>query len=316
MRKYAVYARLGVGVMLITVWGLTDSPLSGVAFVLALSALSAIRYRFSPYPLLIILEAACCIGYALIWTPALLGLWLPAAGLLEKHWDDTERELLKRSFEDRAELLKLETLREDSEADARSAVRYAGMAERSRIAQDIHDHVGHEISGAALALQTAIRLYEKNDERAGEVLRQTADRLESAAAHLRETVHNLKPALLPGAWMIEELCGAFSFCDIELSKTGDLSGFSHWELLAANLKETLTNVTRHSDATKVTARLDGNAGYVRLIVADNGKTGAVNRSGLGLSGMKERAAAAGGSLTISSMNGFRVVCVLPKEHTE
>ena len=315
MRRYAIYARLGAGVMIITVWGLVDSPLSGVVFVLALTAMSVTRYRFSPYPLLIFLEAACCIGYAFIWTPALLGLWLPAVGLLEKYWDATERELLEQNYEDRAELQRLETFREGFETDARSAARYAELSERSRIAQDIHDHVGHEISGAALALQTAIKLYEKNDGRAGEILRQTADRLESAAGHLRETVHNLKPALLPGAWMIGELCGAFNFCEAEFSSSGDLSGFSHWELLAANLKETLTNVSRHSNATKVTARLDGNAGYVRLIVSDNGKAGTVVKTGLGLSGMKDRTAAAGGTMTISSADGFRVVCVLPKDLT-
>ena len=314
MRRCAIYARLGAGVMLITVWGLVDSPLSGVAFVLALSALSAIRYRFSPFPLLIILEAVCCIGYAFMWAPALLGLWLPAIGLLEKRWTAAESELLKRNIEDRAELLKLEAFHEGSETDARSAARYAEMAERSRIAQDIHDHVGHEISGAALALQTAIKLYEKNDGRAGEVLRQTADRLDSAAGHLRETVHNLKPALLPGAWILEELCDSFSFCAVDYTSSGDFSGFSHWELLAANLKETLTNVTRHSDATVVTVRLDGNAGYVRMIVTDNGNAGAIVRTGLGLSGMKERMAAIGGSLTINTVSGFQVVCVLPKEH--
>ena len=300
--------------MLITVWGLIDSPLSGVAFVLALSALSAIRYRFSPSLILIILEAVCCIGYALFWTPALLGLWLPAIGLFEKQWDKAERELLSKNFEDRAELLRLETIREGSETDVHSAARYAEMAERSRIAQDIHDHVGHEISGAIIALQTAIKLYEKNDSRAGEVLNQTAGRLESAAEHLRETVHNLKPALLPGAWTIEELCDSFSFCAVDFSSSGDLSGFPHWELLTANLKEALTNVTRHSDAAVVTVRLDGNAGYVRMLVSDNGKTGAEVKAGLGLSGMKERIAAAGGNLAINTQSGFRVVCVLPKEH--
>jgi len=312
MRRYAILARLFAGVMLMVCWGLVDSPLSGVIYILVLVALSSIRYRISPYRWLGILETAACVIWAYFWLPALLGLWFPFIGLLEDKWALFEDELLRISFEDRGERLKLEAISEASAREIQSAARLAEMAERSRIAQDIHDHVGHEISGASMALQTALKLYDMGDERAGELLVQSAKRIEVASEHLREAVHNLKPSRVAGVSTLAELCEAFTFCPAQFSASGDLSGGLYWVLLEANLKEALTNVSRHSDATLVTVKLDGNADYIRLQVADNGKAEIIDNMGLGLTGMRERVRAVGGSLTVSTENGFVVTCVLPK----
>ena len=302
--------------MLVVFWGLVDSPLLGIVFLLALLGLSAVRYRFAPYRALPFLEAALCVGFAFIWLPALLGLWLPAIGLLEDRWAALERDLLDRDFEDRARRLQLEDTLQASERDMKNAARLAQMNERARIAQEIHDHVGHEITGASLALQAAVKLYEKGDARASELLAQCQTRLESSSAHLRETVHNLKPAQVPGAEALEALCASFDFCPVHFTASGDLEGAAHWDLLAANLKEALTNVSRHSQASLVTVKLDGNASYIRMMVTDDGRSGKPFRPGLGLSGMRERVRAAGGTLTVNAGEGFSIVCVLPKVKNE
>ena len=172
--RFVVFARIGVGIMLIACWGLVDSPLSGVIFVLILTAASALRYRITKHRWLGVVEAAVSILYAFIWLPALLGLWLPMIGLMEDKWTQWEEELLRRSYEDRGERLKLEATIDASAREIQSAARLAEIAERSRIAQDIHDHVGHEISGASIALQTAIKLYALGDERTGDLLAQSS----------------------------------------------------------------------------------------------------------------------------------------------
>jgi signal transduction histidine kinase len=313
MKHYAIFARIGAGVMLMVAWGLTDGPLSGVVLLLALTALSAVRYSFAPLRWLFLPEAAVCAGFAFVWLPALLGLWLPVVSLLEDRWDAMEKELLTKAIEDRGERLKLEALRETSAQEARNAARLAEMAERSRIAQDIHDNVGHEISGASIALQTALKLFEKNDfSRSKDLLAQSAKRLETASERLREAVHNLKPSRIASVGTLRELCDDFEFSEIRFSAAGDLGGVPHWELLAANLREALTNVSRHSDATLVTVDLIGNADSVRLRVADNGHNMLAPKPGLGLSGMRDRIRAAGGVFTINAENGFSVVMVLPK----
>ena len=313
MRSFAIFARLGVGLTLMVCWGLVDSPLAGVVYILALTALSALRYRLEPYKWLIAAEAAICIGYAFLWLPALLGLWLPAIGLLENKWDAEEKEILQKAIEDRGERLKLQSAIDAIALETKNAARLAEMAERSRIAQDIHDSVGHEISGASLALQTAIKLYEKNDERARGLFDQSAKRLETASEHLREAVHNLKPSKVIGVETLHDLCNDFSFCEARFESSGDLSHISHWNLLAANLKETLTNISRHSNATLASVKLDANTDYVRLCVTDNGKIIKAPKMGLGLSGMRERVRSAGGTLTVSTENGFSVVTILPRQ---
>ncbi|MDR1736531.1 MAG: sensor histidine kinase, partial [Oscillospiraceae bacterium] len=257
-------------------------------------------------------EAALCCGYAFFWTPALLGLMLPVLGILENRWAALEREMFRKEYEDRSQRLKLEDMRGVQSLEIRHAANLAEIAERSRIAQEIHDNVGHEISGASLALQTAIKLYEKGDARAGELLLQTAARLESANTHLRETVHNLKPARTLGSEELARLCEEFSFCPVSFTGGGDLAGTAHWELLYISLKEALTNIARHSNATSAAVRLDGNARYIRMRISDNGRLKSKPKLGLGLTGMDERVRAAGGTLTISAESGFQIVCVLPK----
>lgn len=312
MRNAAIASRLCAGVMLFICWGLVDSPLSGIVFLLGLTALSAVRYRFAPYRWLSAAEAALCIGYAFAWLPGLLGLWLPVIGILETRWIKWERELLEQQIEDRGERLKLEASREILERETRGAAHLAELAERSRIAQDIHDNVGHEISGALIALQAAVKLYEKRDERAGELLEQSVHRVEAASEHLREAIYNLKPSQTWDVSLLEALCKKFTFCPVEFTASGDLTGSSHWELLAQSLKELLTNVSRHSGATLVTVKIDGNAAYIRLQISDNGTVLKPFKPGLGLSGMQERVRAAGGTLTVNAEPGFTVVTVLPK----
>ena len=308
MKTYAIFARMFAGAMLLITWGLTGSPLLGVVFVLILIGTSAVRYRIKPFRCLGLVEAAVCAGFAYFWFPALIGLFLPVIGFLEVKWRQWEQELLNRDFEDRAERLKLEREREAAALELRNAKHNAQINERSRIAQDIHDHVGHEVSGALIALQTALKLYENSDPRTGELLVQTIKRLESASENLRDTVHNLKP-VQQSKCRLEELCDSFTFCKINYSVSGE---FTCHKILAANLKEALTNISRHSNATHATVQINANESFVRMIISDNGKAAKPLLFGLGLSGMKERVRAAGGSLTVNTDNGFQIICILPK----
>ena len=313
MKINMIFARLGVGIMLAVFWGLVDNPLFGVAFFLVLIGLSAVRYRQRAYKMLPVMEIVACVGFAFTWPPALLGLWLPVLGFLEDRWEAMECRLLHSDSQERARRISLENKIDTAARDTQNAARLAELTERSRIAQDIHDHVGHEMHGALIALQTAIMLYEKEDPRTGQQLSQSLKRLESASATLRETVHNLKPAQTIGVEALEEICNGFGFCPIEFSKSGDLSGVAHWELLTANLKELLTNIARHSQATVVNVKINGNESYVRMTVKDNGIVSKSPSHGLGLTGMKDRVRATGGTLSVNTGDGFQVICVLPKK---
>ncbi|MCL2362961.1 MAG: histidine kinase [Defluviitaleaceae bacterium] len=312
MKLHFIAARGGVGIMLLIFWGLVDNPLFAVHFLLILIGLSAVRYRIKPYRFLPLLEAAASGVYAILWPPALLGLWLPMISIFENKWNKREAKTLEQNHTERSKRYMLEAQIDQSTKDSINAARLAEMTERARIAQDIHDHVGHEMHGALIALQTAIKLHENKDPRTKELMAKSLTRMESASATLRETVHNLRPAYTIGPDTLEQICKDFTYCPVEFSKSGDLADVVHWEMIAANLKELLTNIAKHSNATAAAVKVDGNAKYVRMTVKDNGQTKKSPTPGLGLSGMKDRIRMAGGTLSVSDGDGFMVVFVLPK----
>lgn len=86
---------------------------------------------------------------------------------------------------------------------------------------------------------------------------------------------------------------------------------THWQVITANIKEALTNVFKHSQATDVKLTLTVNQHFIRLYIKDNGRGSAVVDGGLGLNGMKERVSQMGGSLSIDGRSGFLIVCILP-----
>ncbi|WP_054711952.1 ATP-binding protein [Bacillus sp. JCM 19041] len=86
-----------------------------------------------------------------------------------------------------------------------------------------------------------------------------------------------------------------------------------WGLLEACLKEALTNVARHSNATNVDVDLHVTESIVRLSIRDNGTVKKNWQAGSGIRSLQLRARSMDGSLSISRENGFLLVCVIPLE---
>jgi signal transduction histidine kinase len=124
---------------------------------------------------------------------------------------------------------------------------------------------------------------------------------------LRETVHSIKPAKDVGLDQIKEIADDFKFCGIEFSVNGDFNDEepAYLSIFAKNLKESLTNVAKHSDADKVWVLLESRPGYLRMVVKDNGtKKSEGIREGMGLSGMRERLRNVGGNFSFGYEDGF------------
>jgi signal transduction histidine kinase len=105
----------------------------------------------------------------------------------------------------------------------------------------------------------------------------------------------------------------FKFCPIDFKHRGDVSGINPeiMESIVTNLKELLTNASKYSSATKIDVSIDVNEKYIRLFVRDNGRGCSMIRTGMGLSGIKERISNIGGTVAISGDDGFTVVCLVP-----
>ncbi|HEX4955209.1 MAG TPA: sensor histidine kinase [Thermoanaerobaculia bacterium] len=188
--------------------------------------------------------------------------------------------------------------------------RLAKVAERERIARDLHDLLGHTLSLITLKAELAARLAERDPQRARREMEEVEQVSRQALAEVREAVQGYRESGLAA-----ELIGArvaFETAGIELELvTGPYSVAPRVEAVAAlALREAMTNVVRHSRARSCRIELAQADGRLRLAVADDG-AGSRAREGAGLAGMRERVEAVGGRLERSVGSGTRLVVLLP-----
>ncbi|PAV30675.1 hypothetical protein CIL05_06120 [Virgibacillus profundi] len=215
--------------------------------------------------------------------------------------------------EQRKARYELERIKIDLLEANQSVSQQAGLMERYRISRELHDHLGHDLTGASLALQAYE--YIQDPHEADKLLEEVKNRLERSTKSLRETVHNMTPTTLMGVENLEYIINNYYQIDIDWKKSGDTLQVPAymWSLLEACLKEALTNVVRHSNATKIEVDLHVTGTIARLSIQDNGTVPNQNQTGSGLRSLQMRARSLGGSVSINRDNGFLLVCVIPME---
>ena len=213
-----------------------------------------------------------------------------------------------RAERDRAEEL-VEELRESREETAQAAA----VAERSRLARDMHDVLAHSLSALALQLEGA-RLLARDrgtDEEVVAAIERAHHLAGSGLSEARSAISALRGDELPALDALAERFGD----RVELTVRGAPRELASEARLALyrTAQEALTNVTRHSAAEHVELALAYEPDGTRLVVEDGGP--ALNGSaggGYGLTGMRERAELLGGRLSAGPAgDGFRVELWLP-----
>lgn len=205
------------------------------------------------------------------------------------------------------------------------AQREAVLAERARIARELHDIVAHHVSGIVLHARAARDTVDRNPSSgaAREALDTIADSGTQALTSMRSLLSMLRDGELdtapqPGIPDLAELIASMEARGI--TTTLDVQGTpgrapADVQLSAYRIvQEALTNASRHAHAQRCTVTLSWEAHGLRVVVDDNGvgPTGGY-REGHGLVGMRERAALVGGSMTVgtSPAGGWRLEAVLP-----
>ena len=196
--------------------------------------------------------------------------------------------------------------------------RRAVEKERLRFSRDLHDLLGHTLSVIVVKSEAARRLAPRDMDAA---LTQIGD-IESvgrqALTEIREAVTGYREGSL--ATELARARSALSAASVEpvVRRSGTPLAPAAEALLGWVVREAVTNVVRHSDATRCEITIASAVEQVRLTVTDNGTGGAAPRTaegigGTGLTGLTERLAAAGGSLRAgpSPRGGFTVTAELP-----
>lgn len=239
-------------------------------------------------------------------------------GYLSRNYEDEEKTFIQSYDKERRYRYELEQAKAKLINSSNEAAHVAEIKERNRIAREIHDNVGHSIAGILLQLQASQKLFDRDSNKSRELLDKSIGELSNSLTLLRDTVHNIKPSESLGIEYIKRIIDNFSFCPVDFRYTGDFNAISagQLEMLHTNIMEALTNTSKHSNATRVDISIDINDKFIRLCIKDNG-TGCANiKEGLGISGMKERIKNTGGSISISSDNGFIIVCLIPRDVKE
>jgi signal transduction histidine kinase len=212
----------------------------------------------------------------------------------------------------------IEELRESRAAATESAA----LAERGRVARDMHDVLAHSLSALALQLE-GTRLLARDRGADPEIVDavERAHRLAGEGlAEARDAIAALRGEELPGPERLEHLAEAFAG-DARVTVCGTPRELESEARLAIyrTAQEALTNVLRHSAAERVEVRLEYAADGVRLGVQDFGPGAPVAvgpgspGGGYGLTGMRERAELLGGRLSAAPTDdGFRVELWLPQ----
>ncbi len=207
--------------------------------------------------------------------------------------------------------------RERVRANARLAMaqdeieRLAAIAERERIARDLHDLLGHTLSTITLKAELAERLAGPEPERAAAEMRDVERISRDALTEVRSAVSGFRARGLQG-----------ELANVKLALEAGGVAFDYYaeplelppereSALALALREAVTNVLRHAEARRCRVRVARLGDFAELTVEDDGVGGASIVGGL--AGMQARLQALGGTLQVMDDRGTRLRVALPLE---
>lgn len=221
---------------------------------------------------------------------------------------------LEERVKERTAQLKFQiTARKESELQFKAILK-----ERTRLAQELHDTLEQTLTGIALQLDTTSKLFEARPEGASHHLELARSLVSQSQVDVRRSVWDLRSRALeqfdlPGALLTsgKQLTDGTQV-HLEVSAKGRVRPLP--ETVEENLlriaQEALTNVIKHSEATRATIELDYGPQNVALHIHDNGhgfeqdKSAGPGQGHFGLLGISERAKRLGAQLSISSEPGL------------
>lgn len=237
---------------------------------------------------------------------------------------EREQERMRRTRDQLQErALALEARNRDLADRQDYEVELATLAERARIAREIHDNVGHQLTRASLQTE-ALRVVHANEPGVAADFADVKRTVDEALQLVRSSVHALNDNAANLSVQLERIVEdvrSDGGPQIELEVLAEHAPANVVNCFAAVLREALSNTMRHARAQNVTVRCMEHPSFYQLIVTDNGEGGirAGGRGvaeGMGLGSMRERVEALGGTFTAgprAGTAGWRVFATVPKQ---
>ncbi|WP_127533176.1 histidine kinase [Paenibacillus kobensis] len=191
------------------------------------------------------------------------------------------------------------------------------LEERNRLSQQIHDEVGHAMAGALIQMEASRRLFVANPDKASELLGNAIAISKEGLERIRLTLKDMKPRSeelgIHRLRLFADELSANHAVNATVTHTGDLNLITplQWKIIHENTTEAVTNSLKYGEATVIEFEIRVLNRMIQSVVADNGQGADKIVKGLGIVGMEERAASAGGTVIVDGAKGFRVATLLP-----
>lgn len=193
------------------------------------------------------------------------------------------------------------------------------LEERNRISRELHDSIGHDLTGVFMQLDAAINLIKNDKEKGYELLESARQNVSNSIENVRQTVRAIAPVTTTNALkLLSELIEKFSEetgIAVHWSTSGTLYKLypSIETTLYKNTREALTNSARHGHAKNIHINLEYHPEKIIYTIEDDGSGAHSIKKGFGLNGMIERIELVGGSIDFSAENGFKILMVIPRK---
>lgn len=191
----------------------------------------------------------------------------------------------------------------------------AALAERERIARDLHDLLGHTLSVITLKAELAKKLFDRDKAACQQEIADIESTARQALAEVRSAVLGYRATGL--AHELKSALNTLASAQVQVSTDIDTAVLpaAIENIIALALREAVTNIIRHSQAQHAQIQLSCEDKAVRFHISDDGcKKGEGSHHlvrGNGLNGMQERVTALGGTLTLSIQDGVVIDIILP-----
>ncbi|MDT8978681.1 histidine kinase [Paenibacillus sp. chi10] len=200
---------------------------------------------------------------------------------------------------------------------ARASEYMVKLEERNRLAQEIHDGIGHAMTGALIQMEAAKRLLGSDSATAETLLQNAIGISKEAIEEIRITLkHNKPPMEQLGFSRLKTAVEAFAGQTGLMTSVvheGNIDQITplHWKIIYENVTEALTNSAKYSGASAVHVEVRVLNRFIKAVVADNGKGASKIVKGLGLIGMEERTAHVNGTVVADGTRGFSITTLIP-----
>src|SRR5579862_627107 len=188
----------------------------------------------------------------------------------------------------------------------------AKLAERERIARDLHDVLGHTLSVIVLKSELAGRLFSRDPQRAAAEISDVEMISRKALTEVREAIRGYRAeglaAEIKRAHSTLDAAGVTLVCE---EKPPVLAPAVE-SVVSLVVREAVTNIVRHAQASHCSMTFSAQNGHTSLVVEDDGR-GGVRAEGNGLRGMRERIEALGGRFAVDGSRGTRLTILLPTD---